>query len=131
MRYASDDAVALWLAEEGIVPGEAVALVAPARLRPDVMAELYRRMRRGELTRAAAYELHDRVTELKIRVLGDRVTRRVAFQVAEAAGLAEIGRCEYVAVARQQADALVTDDAGLRAVAEGVVPLADREALRG
>lgn len=123
MRYAIDDAVALWLAEEGLTPA-GHQLVAPARLRPDVTAELYRRYRRGDLTRARALELHDRVTELRVRVLGDRVTRRVAFQLADAADAPEIGRLEYVAVARQQADALVTLDPALRAAAGGVVPLA-------
>ena len=128
MRCAIDDAVALWLAEGGRTVADH-QLVAPARLRPDVMAELYRRFRRGDLTRAEALELHDRVTELKIRVLGDRVTRRVAFQLADAADRPEIGRLEYLAVARQQADAIATLDPGLRAAADGVVPLAAPEDL--
>ncbi len=128
MRYAIDDAVALWLAEEGRTVADH-QLVAPARLRPDVMAELYRRYRRGDLTRVQALALHDGVTELKVRVLGDRVSRRVAFQLAEAADRPEIGRIEYVAVARQQADAIVTLDPDLRAAADGVVPVAAPEDL--
>ena len=69
-------------------------------------------------------ELHERMTELKIRLLGDRVSRRTAWRIALEQNLDTIGLAEFVAVAKLQADALVTSNPELVVVASGVVPLA-------
>jgi predicted nucleic acid-binding protein len=85
---------------------------------------LLERVRSGELTEHAALGLHERMTELKIRVLGDRVSRRTAWQLASELDLDTVQSAEYLAVASLQADALVTQDPVLRAAAKGVVRIA-------
>ena len=66
---------------------------------------------------------------MKIRLLGDRVSRATAWKIAAALGWDDIGDAEYLAVASLQADALVTDDESLAAAAEGIVPVAAYEDL--
>lgn len=70
-------------------------------------------------------ELHELMTQLKMRLLGDRVSRRTAWQIALAHGWSTIQDAEYLAVAKLQADALVTVSPDLAAKAAGVVPLAE------
>ena len=65
----------------------------------------------------------------RLRLLGDRVSRAVAFKLARQLDLDAIGPAEYLAVASLQSDALVTDDPALRAAADGIVPLARFEDL--
>jgi hypothetical protein len=64
------------------------------------------------------------MTELKIRLLGDRVSRRTAWQLAMTHDWATIHAAEYLAVARLQADALVTEDPQFLAHVRDLVPTA-------
>ena len=73
--------------------------------------------------------LHTRLTELKIRVLGDRVSRATSFKIANEQGWETTFDAEYFAVTRLQADAFVTVDEEMAAKAEGLVPLAPLSAL--
>ncbi|MEQ6897647.1 hypothetical protein [Microbacterium sp. KR10-403] len=130
-RLAIDAEVALRLIIEGRPIGEGHTLVGAASLRSLVSAELYRRVRAGELETRAGRELLERVAELRIRLLGDRGSRAMAWKLASELGRDEIGPIETLAVAVLQADALVTDDPGLVAAAEGRVPLAGYDALFG
>ncbi|HEX2901968.1 MAG TPA: hypothetical protein VHO01_00815, partial [Jatrophihabitans sp.] len=59
----------------------------------------------------------------------DRVSRATAWRIAREHDWDTLRDAEYLAVARLQADALVTVDAGLAAKAQGVVPLAPLDAL--
>ncbi len=59
-----------------------------------------------------------------MRLLGDRVSRRTAWQMAREHNWTTIFEAEYIAVTKLQADALVTIDADLAAKASGIVPLA-------
>jgi predicted nucleic acid-binding protein len=83
----------------------------------------------GTLAEKEALAIHERLTELKVRLLGDRVSRRTAWQIARDSGWDSLGAAEYLAVAKLQADALVTVDPELAAAAEGVVTLAPFEDL--
>lgn len=103
-------------------------LVAPAGIRSQALQLLLQAVRDGELTEREAMERHEGITELKIRLLGDRVSRRTAWRLARDLNL-EIGDAEYLAVARLQADALVAADPHLAAAASGVVPVAELEDL--
>ena len=116
-RFALDAPTALRLALEEIVVPAHHQLVGPTTLRSDVLASLYGQVRVGELTEAQALRVLDRVTTTKMRLLGDRVSRREAWRTAVAAGLADTHLAEYVAVARLQADVLVTDDPELLRIA--------------
>jgi indolepyruvate ferredoxin oxidoreductase alpha subunit len=68
---------------------------------------------------------------MPIRLLGDAVLRRRAWDLAERLGWAETYDAEYVALTQLQADALVTLDADLARRVEGVVPTATFETLTG
>ncbi len=104
-------------------------LVAPSSVRSETLALLYGQVRRGELREDEALRLHERLTEVKMRLLGDRVSRRTAWRIAREHGWDAIGGAEYLAVTRLQADALITIDATLANRAAGIVPLASPEAL--
>jgi predicted nucleic acid-binding protein len=115
-RFAIDAPVALSLAVAGVtVPAH--QLVGPVTLRSDVLAGLYGQVRAGQLAEAEALRVLDRVTTARMRLLGDRVSRREAWRTAVAAGLADTHLAEYVAVARLQADVLVTEDPDLVRIA--------------
>ncbi|GAA5132969.1 hypothetical protein GCM10023320_58450 [Pseudonocardia adelaidensis] len=88
-------------------------------------------MRRGDLSEREALRHHERLTELKMRLLGDRVSRRTAWKIAREQGWESTYDAEYVAVARLQADALVTVEPrfAAKAKAKDLVPLAPLEAL--
>jgi len=79
---------------------------------------------------AAALDRLTRIRAIPIRLLGDAVLRRVAWEVADQLGWASTYDAEYVALTRLQADALVTLDAELARRVEGVVSTATIEALR-
>jgi hypothetical protein len=104
-------------------------IVAPNTIRSQALALLYEAVGRGDLSESVALQCHERITEMKMRVLGDRVSRRTAWRIAREQGWDTIGEAEYLAVTRLQADALVTVDPALAAKAKGVVPMASVEAL--
>lgn len=103
--------------------------MAPSRIRSEALNLLLTAVRRGELTEPAALALHERMTGLRMRLLGDRVSRRTAWTIAREQDWPTTDVAEYLAVTRLQADALVTVDAAMAARAEGLVPLAGLEAL--
>ncbi len=128
-RFGIDALTALRLIEEGITVPEEHQLVAPNVLRSEALSILYARVRRGELAKSAALGVLDGVTSLRIRLLGDRVSRAVAWKIAEQLGWDDIARAEYVAVAQLQADALVTLDPDLARAVGGIVTVAPFESL--
>lgn len=121
-RFAIDAPTLLHLVSEGraVAPGH--QLVAPQLLRSQALALLFDAVRRGEIGEKRALDRHEAMTAVKVRLLGDRVSRRVAWQIAREHGL-ETADAEYLAIARLQADLLVTVDPVARARAEGIVPV--------
>jgi predicted nucleic acid-binding protein len=128
-----------WLkAEHGLGHGHASALVAHAlaEARPTVAKYV---VDCGVALRLAAegYEVPDgvelfalaAVSALPIRLLGDAVLRRKAWEVAEQLGWASTYDAEYVALTLLQADALVTLDAELARRVATVAPTATIDAL--
>jgi predicted nucleic acid-binding protein len=81
-------------------------------------------VRAGKRDEAAALDAHEQMTGIKIRLLGDRVSRRTAWRVARQHDWDTLRDAEYLAVTRLQADALVTVDPGLAAAARDVVAVA-------
>ncbi len=65
-----------------------------------------------------------------MRLLGDAVLRKVAWEVADQLGSASTYDAEYIALTKLQADVLATVDAELAASAEGLVETASIDALR-
>ena len=87
-------------------------------------------MHGGELPPNVALDRLERIRALPIRLLGDAVLRRRAWDVAEQLGWAETYDAEYVALTQLQADAFVTLDAKLARRVERIVPTATIDALR-
>ena len=104
-------------------------LVAPNLIRSQALALLLAAVRAGEITESVALQRHERLTELKMRLLGDRVSRRTAWNIAREHGWDTTYDAEYLAVCKLQADALVTIDEAMAARAAGIVPLAPLAAL--
>jgi predicted nucleic acid-binding protein len=123
-RFVIDPATLLHLVGEDHTVSAAHQLVAPNAIRSQSLELLYQRVRRGTLSEPDALRQHDRMTELKMRLLGDRVSRRTAWGIASQQGWDTLHDADYLAVTRLQADALVTIDPDLTAKATGIVPLA-------
>jgi predicted nucleic acid-binding protein len=128
-RYAIDAPTLLRLVTEEATVDPVHQLVAPQAIRSHALTTLLRQVEGGELSEKQARVLHTRLTETRIRVLGDRVSRWTSFQIARQQGWGDTYDAEHLAVARLQADALVTVDPALAARAEGIVPLAPYDAL--
>jgi predicted nucleic acid-binding protein len=128
-RYVVDAPTLLHIVSSGVRIHPDHRLVAPNSVRSEALSLLYGKVRRGELSEADALRLHERLTEVKMRLLGDRVSRRTAWRIAREQGWDAIGDAEYLAVTQLQADALITIDDSLARRAEGIVPLASLDAL--
>jgi indolepyruvate ferredoxin oxidoreductase alpha subunit len=99
-------------------------------LRSQTLSALHEAVRRGELPTEVARDRLARVGKLPIRLLGDAVLRRRAWEVADQLGWDSTYDAEYVALTLLQADAFVTLDAKLARAVQGIVATAPIEALR-
>ncbi|HEX2089006.1 MAG TPA: hypothetical protein VHI54_03595 [Actinomycetota bacterium] len=81
-------------------------------------------------TTDVARERLDRIGRMKIRLLGDAVLRRVAWEVADQLGWASTYNAEYISLTKLQADAFITLDEELARSVEGIVATASIDALR-
>ena len=128
-RYVVDAGAVLELARaETEVSGEH-ELLAPTLLRSQVLSALHEAVHRGELPADVARERLARVGRMPIRLLGDAVLRRRAWEVADQLGWESTYDAEYVALTLLQADAFVTLDAKLARSVDGVVATASIDAL--
>jgi len=128
-RFVVDCGVVLHLASEGIdVPAEH-ELLAPTLLRSQALSALHEAVHRGEIAPDVAVDRLARISAMRIRLLGDAVLRRRAWDLAEQLGWAETYEAEYVALTQLQADAFVTLDGELARRVEGVVQTATVEDL--
>jgi predicted nucleic acid-binding protein len=123
-RYVIDAPTLVYLvdAELHVHPGH--QLVAPNSVRSEALELLLGDVRAGKRTEAAAMRAHEQMTAIKMRLLGDRVSRRTAWQLAREHDWSTLRDAEYLAVTRLQADALVTVDPSLAVVARDVVAVA-------
>lgn len=123
-RYVIDAPTLVHLVDRGLGVDRRHQLVAPTRLRSEALELLLHDVRRGTRDEKAALATHERMTRIKIRALGDRVSRAVAWKLARAHGWGDLRNAEYLAITKLQADALVTVDAAFAALAKGIVPVA-------
>ncbi len=128
-RFGIDALTAVRLARESLTVPQEHKLVAPNLLRSQALSLIYREVRSGDLDAAEAHAMLDRITTMRIRLLGDRVSRAVAWRIAEQLKWDDTADAEYVAVAKLQADAFVTLDERLAQAVSGLVPVAPFEAL--
>ncbi len=129
-RFVVDAGAAIQIARERIVSADGDELLAPTLLRSQVLSTLHEAVQRGELEPNAARELLNRVNGMRIRLLGDAVLRRRAWEVADRLGWRSTYNAEYVALTQLQADALVTLDEELARSVEGIVATASIDLLR-
>jgi predicted nucleic acid-binding protein len=130
-RYVIDAPTLLQLVDGEARVDPSHQLVAPTSIRSEALQLLLRDVRAGARTEKAALAVHERITAQKMRLLGDRVSRGTAWRIARERGWDSLRDAEYLAIARLQADALVTVDPRLAARAECVVPVAPLESLLG
>jgi predicted nucleic acid-binding protein len=128
-RFVITPDVALRLAQEDAVIAPGHQLLAPTLIRSQLLTQLYQASKRGELTKRDASRRLDYVRGLQLRLLGDRVLQRTAWDVADRLGWSDTFDAEYVALTQLQADALVTLDRKLADTVTGVVTVAPVEAL--
>jgi predicted nucleic acid-binding protein len=128
-RYVIDAVTLLHLVDNALAVDRSHQLVAPNIIRSEALQLLWHDVRRGKRTDRAALEAHERITELKMRLLGDRVSRATAWRIARQEDWDTLRDAEYLAVTRLQADALVTVDPDMAAKAKNVVPVAPLLAL--
>jgi hypothetical protein len=122
-RYVIDVPTLLHLVDNGLAAHPGHQLVAPGSIRSEALQALLVEVRRGARSDKAALQAHERVTELKMRLLGDRVSRTLAWRLARENDWDSLRDAEYLAVTRLQADLFVSVDPEARARAEGVVPV--------
>ncbi len=101
--------VALHLAQGEVVVRTEHQLLAPTLLRSQTLSLLHRAVGRGELTEDAERRL-DHVLKLRVRLLGDRVLRAVAWRVADQLGRPDTFDAEQAALTQLHADAFITLD---------------------
>lgn len=128
-RYVIDARTLLHIIANDVRIDPSHELVAPNLIRSQALALLFERVRNGELEEEVAIQHDERLTELKMRLLGDRVSRRTAWKIAREQGWDTTYDAEYLAVTALQADALVTIDPGMAVKARAVVPVAELGAL--
>lgn len=107
-RYVIDAPTLLHLIANDVRISPRHQIVAPNLIRSQGLSMLFEAVRHGDLAEDLALQHHERLTELKMRLLSDRVFRRTAWKIAREHGWETTYDAEYLAVAKLQADALVT-----------------------
>ena len=129
-RFVVDASAVLHLASAGLdVPAEH-ELLAPTLLRSQTLSALHEAVQRGEIPADVARARLTHIGRMPIRLLGDAVLRRRAWELADRLGWASTYNAEYVALTQLQGDAFVTLDAELARSVEGIVATASIDALR-
>jgi len=120
-RFVIDAGVGLYLVTEGIKVNPEHELLAPTLFRSQVLSLAHESVMRGELPATVALE---RLRQIRIRLLGDAVLRRLAWKIADQLEWTSTYDAEYNALTQLQGDAFVTLDTELARGVEGIVALA-------
>jgi predicted nucleic acid-binding protein len=129
-RFVVDASAVIQLASTRIDISAEHELLAPTLLRSQTLSALHEAVQRGEIPAEVGRERLARVGRIPIRLLGDAVLRRRAWELADRLGWASTYDAEYVALTQLQADAFVTLDAELARRAQGIVTIASIDDLR-
>ena len=129
-KFVVDASVVLHLASTGIEVRPEHQLLAPTLLRSQTLSALHEAVQRGEIPADVARDHLARIGRMPIRLLGDAVLRRRAWDLADQLGWASTYTAEYVALTQLQGDAFVTLDAALARSLEGIVAVASIDELR-
>jgi predicted nucleic acid-binding protein len=128
-RFVVHASAVLHLVGAGVEVSARLELRAPTLLRSQTLSALHEAVQRGELPPEVGRDRLARIGRMPIRLLGDAVLRRRAWELADQLGWASTYDAEYVALTQLQADALVTLDADLAGSVQGIVATAPIDAL--
>src|SRR5690242_3269937 len=129
-RFVVDSGATLQLASSSIEVSPEHKLHAPTLWRSETLSALYEAVRRGELSADVAREQLAFIGRMKIRLLGDAVLRRRAWELAQQLDFPTTYQAEYIALAQLQKCTLVSTDGQLLKRARDVVPTETVEALQ-
>jgi len=129
-KFVVDASAVLYLASDRIKVSGRHKLLAPVLLRSQTLSALHEAVQRGEIPANIARDRLAWIGRMPIRLLGDAVLRRRAWELADQLGWTSTYNAEYVALTQLQADAFVTLDADLARSVEGIVAIASIDALR-
>ena len=129
-RFVVDASAVLHVASTRLVVAREHQLLAPTLLRSQTLSALHEAVQRGEIAPEVARERLARVNGMRIRLLGDAVLRRRAWEVADKLGWASTYDAEYVALTQLQGDAIITLDEDLARRLDGIVAIAPIDAIR-
>jgi predicted nucleic acid-binding protein len=129
-RFVFDASAVVHLVSAGVAVPEKHELLAPTLLRSQTLSALHEAVQRGEMPADLARDHLAQIGRMPIRLLGDAVLRRRAWELADKLGWASTYNAEYIALTQLQADAFVTLDAELARSVEGIVATASIDALR-
>jgi indolepyruvate ferredoxin oxidoreductase alpha subunit len=118
------------MASAGIEVPSAHKLLAPTLLRSQALSAMHEAVQRGEIPADVARDRLARIRRMPIRLLGDAVLQRRAWELADKLGWASTYNAEYVALTQLQADAFITLDEALARSVKGIVTIASIDALR-
>ena len=129
-KFVIDAGALIELASEGFEVPKDHELLAPTLIRSQTLSLLHEAVARGEMTADVARDRLERIWKLPIRLLGDAVLRRRAWELADKLGWASTYAAEYLALTQLQGEAFVTLDADLARKVEGIVKTASIDTLR-
>lgn len=87
-RFVVDAGVLIHLAEHGIEPAAGRELLAPTLIRSEVLSRLHEAVHSGELADDVARARLEAIWRIRVRLLGDAVLRRRAWELATRFGWA-------------------------------------------
>jgi predicted nucleic acid-binding protein len=128
-KFVVDASAVLHLASKGLEPSDKHELLAPTLLRSQTLSLLHEAVGARKLRTDVARERLDRIGRMSIRLLGDAVLRRRAWEIADQLGWASTYDAEYIALTQLQAEAFVTLDKKLARSVKGVVKTAPIDEL--
>jgi len=129
-RFVVDASAVLNIASDRIEVRGSHQLLAPTLVRSQTLSALHEAVHRGDIPADVARDRLARIGRMPIRLLGDAVLRRRAWEIADQLGWPSTYDAEYVALTQLQADAFVTLDVDLARRVEGIVATATIDALR-
>ena len=128
-RFVIDTSAVLHLAARGTRPSARHKLLAPTLFRSQVLSAMHEAVHRKTLSAGLAAQRLAWIGRLPIRLLGDAVLRRRAWELADRLGWASTFDAEYLALTQLQADAFITRDRKLARQVRDIVPIAPIESL--
>ena len=128
-KFVIHASAVLHLASEEVEVADEHELLAPTLLRSQTLSALHEAVQGGEIPADVARDRLKHIGRMPIRLLGDAVLRRRAWDLADQLGWASTYDAEYVALTQLQADAFITLDKKLARSVKGIVATASIDAL--